>query len=261
MSETRSKKEMMARIREAKSVSEIVGLFKNRELAEFILNVVEDSRVDYKNLAEYPGFEADYERILNSSLERRPSISGMSKRDAIAEAFMQLVIAGRTKEPISPELESIVKPIVAIARSVQTEGATINDSINATIQIYGRLNDLGIKQSSRSRRTKRNSRNAKGESRERARAKKATRVRKERADRRIAIKRVGVARTRRAVTARKRREKAVMLTEMRRREERKAASKRMLIGTGSRLRKYSRTTGRMTGRGRRSQKMRLLPRR
>jgi len=134
-------KKRIESMQNAKQVGELLRLFGKRELAETLLNIIEDGRIDYKNITQFPGFKEDFDRVIAAGLERRPEIKGTSADDII-EALAQLTIAGKTKVPLDPALSKIVAPIAEVAKSVQTDDSTLNDSLNAAMDIYLKVQNL-----------------------------------------------------------------------------------------------------------------------
>ncbi|MFH1285044.1 MAG: hypothetical protein ABIH99_00500 [Candidatus Micrarchaeota archaeon] len=114
---------------------------KNAEFGKYLWNVIEDGRIDWRGDQDYPGFAVRRKPNLEADLKRRPPFINNPLQDVI-EAFLQLTVCGKTRQPMSSELEAIVMPLYQISKSLQTKTTDATDSLNATIKVYVQLKKM-----------------------------------------------------------------------------------------------------------------------
>ena len=113
--------------------------FEQRALALDVFTVVEDGRLDARVKSEYPGIRSAYVTVQRDALVGRPEIRSLPAREALVEFLVRysLLQSGRLEAPTKYVAE--VRKIVAIARRVLVDTATVEDTAEATIRIYGIL--------------------------------------------------------------------------------------------------------------------------
>ncbi len=110
------------------------ALLEHQAVADWILNIVDDGRVDFHNYEKYAGIREDYDRVRAVDLARRPDFKpGL---DGILEALLQLTVCRKTRQPMAAELEKAVTPLYEIAKRLQRAGADSTEAANATLEIY-----------------------------------------------------------------------------------------------------------------------------
>jgi nitric oxide reductase NorD protein len=117
-------------------------LFPNKQLALSIFSIIESARVEASVMRAYPGIAVVYRGMRERVLALRQDIRFLPTREAFLESLIRVSLGERG--PIAvPKLaaESAVES-GQMLRLLLNREATVEDSAEATIRIYGRLAPL-----------------------------------------------------------------------------------------------------------------------
>jgi len=123
----------------AADLQRFFDLFDERQLALDVFSVVEDGRVDALVKDEYKGIRRPYERVQLDSLETRPDIKELAAREALVEFLVRMSLSRSVSVPVPSEHKDVAKEISRIARHAMVAAASVEDSAEATLRIYGKL--------------------------------------------------------------------------------------------------------------------------
>jgi nitric oxide reductase NorD protein len=113
------------------------SLFALRELAIDVFTVIEALRIDEWAKRRYPGLAKKYEAIQRNALnERAEYVAKRSPRDALAEILIQASLGATNVPPVPALLHEPVRRMLALCREIAKEGATVEDSAEATMRAY-----------------------------------------------------------------------------------------------------------------------------
>lgn len=118
-----------------------------------LFDIAEGARVEFLLREEYPGLREPLSRMREQELANRPLLTDLFQRKPspspmgevleqedrlkiIIEILLQISLAGKTKEPIPPELSSIVFECCQILGAVQQIGADVTSSMKAARAVY-----------------------------------------------------------------------------------------------------------------------------
>ena len=125
-------------------------------LANDLWNIAEGGRIDACLRRAYPGLRGDLDLVVGYTLFLRPSLgvtgsmestesaaeavaavrSGPSTVEQVVELLLQLSMAGRTKEPVPPGLESLLYELGGLLQQVQRPGTTAADALRVACECY-----------------------------------------------------------------------------------------------------------------------------
>jgi nitric oxide reductase NorD protein len=127
----------LARSERTSDLELFFSLFALRELAVEVFSVLEALRIDEWAKRRYPGLATKYRAVQRNALhERAEFVARRSPRDALAEVLVQASL-GATEIPAVPALlHEPVRHVSAIARLLASEGARVEDSVEATLRAY-----------------------------------------------------------------------------------------------------------------------------
>ena len=126
-----------------KSLSAFFTLFPEPAFIKQLFEIAEGSRVEFHLRQEYPGLRAALIRMREADLDQRPPLVGLTPRGVVVELLRQISLAGKTKEPIPPELQSILFEACRIMGVVQSPEATVAASMKAAARAYDFLQEGG----------------------------------------------------------------------------------------------------------------------
>lgn len=122
---------------QSSELEKFFSLFALRELAIDVFTVIEALRIDEWAKRRYPGLRRKYEAIQRNALnERAEYVAKRSPRDALAEILVQASLGATTIPPVPQLLHEPVRQVLALCREVAKEGATVEDSAEATMRAY-----------------------------------------------------------------------------------------------------------------------------
>jgi nitric oxide reductase NorD protein len=133
------------------TVEELFTRFSAPTLADDLWKIAEGGRIDACLRRAYPGLRSDLDLVVGYTLYLRPSIGptgstesmaqavaagriGPSMAEQVVELLLQLSMAGRTKEPIPPGLESLLYELGGLLQRVQRDGATAADALRVACE-------------------------------------------------------------------------------------------------------------------------------
>ncbi len=114
-------------------------IFEDRKLALDVFTVVEDSRLDARVKAEYPGISGTYSRVQDDSAEGRSEIESLPAREAVVEFLVRVSLHQYEALSVPSRYVEEARKAARIARRVLHTGATVEDTAEATLRIYAVL--------------------------------------------------------------------------------------------------------------------------
>ena len=126
----------------ATDMGRFFALFQDRQLALDAFTVVEDSRVDYRIKAEYPGLASSYSETQKEALTERPSMEQLPLRQALMELLIRLSLDQDTRLSLPRDYMREATLLAKIASRLRTVEATVEDSAEAAIRVYAIISRL-----------------------------------------------------------------------------------------------------------------------
>ena len=112
-------------------------LFRDRKLALDVFTVAEDGRVDARVRSEYAGLRLGHQQIQQDALLERPAIEELPAREALMEFLVRLSLRQR-RDLLAPRTHVLqARAIARVARRLMAPKATVEDTAEATLRIYG----------------------------------------------------------------------------------------------------------------------------
>ncbi len=112
-------------------------LFAERQLALDLFTVVEDARTDYLVTQEYAGIRGAWRRTQRRELERRPDIRRLPLRQGFLENLVRASLDGDDTLVWPAQLRKVLEAALGVLRAIQQVRATVEDSAEATLILYG----------------------------------------------------------------------------------------------------------------------------
>jgi nitric oxide reductase NorD protein len=125
------------------SVEHELDRLPSRSLLRFVFVKLEDRRIDQAIRRTYPGAIADLERFLAHARSFRPPPGELPLRDALAEVVIQHSLGAPEPDPLPGDTTDLRGRILAAARTVDAEWATVVDSARAAAAICALFDELG----------------------------------------------------------------------------------------------------------------------
>jgi len=123
------------------SLASFLGRFPKPTLIKQIFDIAEGARVEFLLKKEYPGLVAGFIKMREGELSRRPPTTSSSPRECVVEWLCQISLAGKTKEPVAPELSKIFFDACLLLGAVQSTEATVVHSMKAATAVYTLLDE------------------------------------------------------------------------------------------------------------------------
>ena len=117
-------------------------IFDQRSLALDVFTVVEDGRLDARVKSEYKGIRYAYVIVQGDALNGRPDIRSAPAREALVEFLVRYSLLQDDGLEAPAKHVAEARRIAAIARRVLADDATVEDTAEATIRIYGILSQI-----------------------------------------------------------------------------------------------------------------------
>ena len=117
-------------------IGRFLHLFDNRRLAFDIFTVLEDCRLDYRIVVEYPGIRDASSRVQNESLATRPKIQELGLQEALVELLIHMSLEQFHDLPVPKEYEEAAIMLARILHQLRTSHATVEDTAEATLRAY-----------------------------------------------------------------------------------------------------------------------------
>ncbi len=116
-------------------------LFEERQLAADLFTIVEDARIDSLVRAEYSGIRRSWRQMQEAELEHRPDARFLPLRQALLENLVRASLDGGHRIVWPRAFENTLTRSLALLASVRVPYALVEDSAEATLQLY----DLAMK--------------------------------------------------------------------------------------------------------------------
>lgn len=123
------------------TLTRFLSLFQNPVLIQKLFEMAEGARIEFRLRHAYPGLAGPMNRMRETELAARPSLASLSPREAIRELLYQVSIAGRTREPIPPGLQTPLFDACQQMGAVQSMAATVVTSMKSAASVYDLLSD------------------------------------------------------------------------------------------------------------------------
>ena len=117
------------------------SLFADSKLAAAIFKVVEDIRIDYLVKHEYVGIRDVYRQIQLESLSNKPPINALDRRQAFLEILTGISLDNAPVLAV-PDLTALLPSAVRVAQELHSPGATVYNSLEATVYLYDKLSSF-----------------------------------------------------------------------------------------------------------------------
>ena len=111
-------------------------LFDDRRLAFDIFTVLEDCRLDFRIVVEYPGIRRAAGRVQDESLAKRPKIQELGLQEALVELLVHMSLEQFQDLPVPKEYEEAAVVLARILHQLRTAQATVEDTGEATLRAY-----------------------------------------------------------------------------------------------------------------------------
>lgn len=123
------------------SLTSFFSLFPEPALIKRLFEIAEGARIEYLLKQEYPGLRSALIRMREADLARRPPLTGLSPRGVVVELLHQISLAGKTKEPIPPALQSVLFEACRMLGAVQNPDAPVPvaHAMRAAARVYDLL--------------------------------------------------------------------------------------------------------------------------
>ncbi len=119
---------------ETKDAFDLYDCFSNPAVAGWLHNVLEDSRVDARNIAKWTGYADDYKADNLELLAFRPNFTG--EATDVFEAFLQHIVCGKVREAIPKNVEEAVRKAIELGEKAKAPGMDATQTFNIMIQVY-----------------------------------------------------------------------------------------------------------------------------
>jgi nitric oxide reductase activation protein len=123
----------------ATDMGRFFGLFEERQLALDVFTAVEDSRLDHRIKAEYPGLASTYSQAQKEALAERPSVEMLPLRQALIELLIRLSLDQHERSPVPKDYVREVNLLFSIMARLRNIEAAVEDSAEATLRVYAIL--------------------------------------------------------------------------------------------------------------------------
>ena len=117
-------------------IGRFLHLFDNRRLAFDLFTVLEDCRLDFRIVVEYPGIRTAAGRVQSESLASRPKIQELGLQEALVELLVHMSLDQFQDLPVPKEYEEAVVMLARILHQLRTAQATVEDTGEATLRAY-----------------------------------------------------------------------------------------------------------------------------
>ena len=118
------------------------ALFEDRQLGLDTFTVLEDCRLDYRVMAEYPGIKRTYQRVQDKALENRPAMMEMPLRQAMVELLVRFSLEQYRGLMIPKRYAKAARVLAKVQRKLHNVTANVEDTAEATIRAYDILSRI-----------------------------------------------------------------------------------------------------------------------
>lgn len=132
----RSRVVLPTRLPSESDLETILRSFDEPQTALDCFVLLEDLRVDTAVKRRYPGLRGDLERVQREELLQRAPLEGLSARATLFEALARISLGWRGSIAVPRSLVPATQELAITATRITAPEATVEDVIDATIQIY-----------------------------------------------------------------------------------------------------------------------------
>ncbi len=120
---------------EYKTFYEVAKEFPERLLFQYLLNIVEDIRIDTLSMERFPGFRKYIKTMIEVYAKDRPALTYEDNLSNFLEGLLQYLYTGKVKGELHPKLREKLNLAAKMVEPVKEIGSDIADSINISMQI------------------------------------------------------------------------------------------------------------------------------
>ena len=120
---------------EISKLQHLYALVEKPMLLKNIWNILDDRRIDFKHVEEFPGSAQLYEDSHARAIEHvRKEIT--DEPEGAFEAFVQVAITGRTKNPIPPGVNKMLQEVWKVLGDQELDAADTTDTLACAFKIH-----------------------------------------------------------------------------------------------------------------------------
>jgi len=118
------------------------ALFPEPALAEDLVTILEDYRINSRLKAEYPVLGVQISEMNAHVVSKRPSMNELANdKQRAVELIAQQLIAGRTKEQVPEGIEQTLKQALSISQTLSSPHADIHETARVAAELYFLIDD------------------------------------------------------------------------------------------------------------------------
>ncbi len=118
------------------------SLFPEPALAEDLMTILEDYRINSRLKAEYPVLGMQISEMNAHLVARRPSLHELANdKQRVVELIAQQLIAGTTKERVPVAMERILERAISISSVLAAPGADVHETARVTTTLYSLIDE------------------------------------------------------------------------------------------------------------------------
>ena len=118
------------------------ALFPEPALAEDLVTLLEDYRINSRLKAEYPVLGVQISEMNVHTVSKRPSLDELANdKQRAVELIAQRLIAGRTKESVPEGIAQTLKQALSISQTLSSPHADVHETARAAAELYFLIDD------------------------------------------------------------------------------------------------------------------------
>ena len=118
------------------------ALFPEPALAEDLVTILEDYRINSRLQAEYPVLGVQISEMNVHTVSKRPSMDELANdKQRAVELIAQRLIAGRTKEPVPEGIAQTLKQALSISQTLSSPHADVHETARVAAELYFLIDD------------------------------------------------------------------------------------------------------------------------
>jgi len=118
------------------------SLFPEPALAEDIVTILEDYRINSRLKAEYPFLGVQISEMNAHTVSKRPSLGELANdKQRAVELIAQRLIAGGTKEQVPEGIEQTLKQALSISQTLSSPHADVHETARVAAELYFLIDD------------------------------------------------------------------------------------------------------------------------
>ena len=118
------------------------ALFPEPALAEDLVTILEDYRINSRLKTEYPVLGVQISEMNAHTVSKRPSMDELANdKQRAVELIAQRLIAGRTKEQVPEGIEQTLKQALSISQTLSSPHADVHETARVAAELYFLIDD------------------------------------------------------------------------------------------------------------------------